>query len=387
MIMDNYKAGFLAQLLACIMVLSVAGCGVAVPTRPDVEVVRSQPARIYGGGVISIGPRRLLEELSEEITKAYRDIEIVDGLLFRDTAFPEGGWKLETFLQPGVSRQVSEKLDVDYLVLTGEMKLDEGEEEGFLVPLLAGAMAIESASTISAVIMDLRTGKLVSRIECKARGTTRMVYYVIFIAGSGPMSLESGAAEGLARGIGKVITELAPAGKRRVAVLSLEFPGAIEGIGHDAFPDEAVRNEIYAHRSDDDLRAASKQGSKACQGEADIQLQKYFTLIETDPTAAHQWLCKSADQGHPEARYRLALIYENGNQDFKKNPVKAYMWYVLAGESGKYWGGKHALRLQQDVLGPEELAEARKAVQEWRPGQCEAGIESKQSRGQSIENI
>ena len=139
--------------------------------------------------------------------------------------------------------------------------------------------------------------------------------------------------------------------------------------------------EIYAHRSDEKLRAASEQSSKAYQGEADIQLQHYFDLIEADPTAAHQWLCKSADQGHSEARYRLALIYEHGNESFEKNPVKAYMWYVLAGESGKYWGGKHAFRLQQEVLAPEERAAARKAVQEWRPGQCEAGIGSKPSRG------
>ena len=243
MIIDKRK-GLVSRLLACLLVLSAAGCGVAVPTRPEIEVVRSQPVSIDGGAVISIGPRRLLEELSEEITKAYRDIEIVDGLQFRDTAFPEGGWKLETFLQPGVSRQVSDKLEVDYLVLIGEMKIDEGEEDGFLVPLVAGAMSIESASSISAVIMDLRTGKLVSRIECKARGTTRMVYYVIFIVGSGPVSLVSGAAEGLAREIGKVITELAPAGKRRVAVLSQEFPSktgkTTEDTGHDAFPKEPV---------------------------------------------------------------------------------------------------------------------------------------------------
>ena len=124
----------------------------------------------------------------------------------------------------GTDKQVCEKLNVDCLVLTGEMKFVE--EEGFLIPLLYGAMSIESESTISAVIMDLKMEKLVSRIECKARRTTHMLYYVIFIAGSGPM-LEPGATKGLAREITEVITELGPAGKRRVAVLALEFPGKI----------------------------------------------------------------------------------------------------------------------------------------------------------------
>jgi hypothetical protein len=368
------------------MILSTAGCGVAVPTRPAVEVVRSQPIEIDEDAVISLGPRRLLESLSKEITDEYPDIEIIDALLFRDTAFPEGGWKLASLFEPGVSRQVSAKLDVDYLVLAGELKTEEGEEQGFLVPLLAGAMSIESASTISAVIMDLRAGALVSRLECKARGTTRMLYYVIFIAGSGPM-LESGVTEGLAAEIGKVITELSPPGRHRVAVLSLEYPGktgmTTAETGNGAVPDAAVRSEIYAHRSDQELRAAGQKGTEACRGEPDLQLQRYFSLVETDPTAAHRLLCKSADQGHPEARYRLALLFEHGEEGFARDPVQAYMWYVLAGESGKYWGGKHALRLKQEVLSPEQLAEARQAVQAWRPGQCEStadlpvGIEPK----------
>ena len=164
---------------------------------------------------------------------------------------------------------------------------------------------------------------------------------------------------------------------------------------HHGLADERVRTEIYAHRSDEELRAAAEQGAKACQGEADIALQHYFGLTQTDPTAALRWLCKSADQGHPEARHRLALIYENGTEGFEKDLVKAYMWYVLAGESGMwyelagepgtYWGGKQALRLKRTLLSPEELAEARKAVEEWRPGQCDIGINSKQSRDQSTD--
>lgn len=379
MIKDNHEACFFIRTLACLLVLLVTGCGVAVPTPPTVDVVHSQPVRIYKRAVISVGPRRLLDDLATEIVREYGEIEIVDGLLFRDTAFPEGGWKLETLLQPDVSRQVSEELDVDYLILTGELKLDEGEEEGFLVPLLAGAMSVESESAISAVIMDLRSGELVTRVTCKARGTTRLVYYVIFVAGNAPM-IDSGATKGLAREIGKVVTDLSPTGTPRVAILALEFPdrsGTIDGdASHAALSDKRVRDEIYAHRTDEELRIAAKQGTEAHQGEADTQLQRYLSLIATDPAAAHRSLCQSADQGHPEARYRLALIHENGDEGYEVDPVTAYVWYVLAGESGKYWGGKHALRLQQDVLGTEELAEARKAVKAWRPGQCESGISS-----------
>jgi len=372
----NEVTGLLLRLSILLVVLSTEGCGLGVPTKPAVEVERSQPAMIDEGAVVSLAPRRLLEELSREILAEYQDIDIVDGLLFRDTAFPEGGWQLKALLEPGVGKQVSEQLNVDYLVLAGELELVRGEEEGFFFPMLVGAMSVEGVSTISAVIMDLRAGELVSRLECEARGTSHIYHYVIFVAGNEPL-LGSGATKGLAREIGKVITELAPPGKRRVAVLALEYPGKAGEAGkpgHAALPDQTVRSEIYAHRSDEELRAAAILGTKACQGEADSQLQRYFGLIGTDPAAAHLWLCKSADQGHPEARYRLGLLYEDGNEGFEKNPVMAYMWYVLAGESGKYWGGRHALRLKQEVLGPEELAQAEKAVREWRPGQCEVPV-------------
>jgi hypothetical protein len=362
-------------LMLWLVILSAGGCGVAVPTRPAVEVKRGQPVEIGEDAVVSLGPRRLLEELSGEIAKQYPDIEVVDGLLFRDTAFPEGGWNLATLFESGAGRRVSDALDVDYLVLVGAAKTKEGEEKGFLVPLLAGAMSVESSTTLSAMILDLRSGEQMSRIECRAHGTSRMVYYVIFIAGTGPMSLQSGAAKGLAGEIGKVITELSPPGKHRVAVLALEHPGdtgeTTEAGAEGVLADATVRGEIYAHRSNEELRAVAKKGSAACHGEAEVQLQHYFDLVKTDPMAAHRLLCQSADQGHPEARYRLALIYENGSEGFAPDPVQAYLWYVLAGESGKYQGGQQALRLKQEVLGPAQLAEAQQAVQAWRPGQCE----------------
>ena len=100
---DSGKAGLYARLLACLTALSAAACGVVVPTRPDVEVVRGQPVAIDEGAVISVGPRRLLKEITDEIAKAYPHIKVVDGLLFRDTTFPAGGWQLETLFQPGVT--------------------------------------------------------------------------------------------------------------------------------------------------------------------------------------------------------------------------------------------------------------------------------------------
>lgn len=378
MMLNRENARVLTGWLIYWVVVLVAACAVGVPTEPDIEIRRSQPLLIDEGAAVSVGPRRLLIEISETIEKEYRNIEVVDGLAFRDTAFPEGGWRLQALLEGGISGQLSEQINVDYLVLVGTLELVQGEEEGFLVPMLVGALSVEGSSTINAVIVDLTTGQLITRLECEARGTSNVYHSLIFVAGNEPL-LGSGATEGLAKEIGKVITELGPTGTHRIAVLALEHPREATETGRsraDVLTGAALREQIYAHRTDEELRTAAEQGKGACEGEADTQLQRYFNLIASESAAAHHWLCKSADQGHPDARYRLALLYENGSEGLQKDLVKAYRWYVLAGESGAYWGGRHALRLEQEALGPDEVGEARESVMEWRPGQCEIEIGS-----------
>ena len=94
----NSFVWFVAMLMAVVFVLSVMGCGVAVPTRAEIKVVRSQDMTIDDNDIVSMAPRRLLEEITNELKSTYKNIEIVDGLLFRDTAFPEGGGDWESYL-------------------------------------------------------------------------------------------------------------------------------------------------------------------------------------------------------------------------------------------------------------------------------------------------
>lgn len=107
---------------------------------------------------------------------------------------------------------------------------------------------------------------------------------------------------------------------------------------------------------------------------SDEQLQLYYDLITEERVAAQRWLCKSADQGHPDARYRLALLYENGNEGFEKNYLQAYVWYTLSHESGNYWAGQHALRLRDNNLNHQTITLAEEIIRKWQPGQCEIDL-------------
>jgi hypothetical protein len=46
---------------------------------------------VAGQIYITVGPRELIDNVSKRIVKQNPNIEIVDPLTFRDTAFPAGG--------------------------------------------------------------------------------------------------------------------------------------------------------------------------------------------------------------------------------------------------------------------------------------------------------
>jgi hypothetical protein len=128
---SNSFTWFVSMLMAVVIVLSILGCGVGVPTKAEVKVVRTQDMTIDDDDIVSMAPRILLEGVTKEIEVTYKNIELVDGLLFRDVAFPEGGWRLEKLLIPEISRKVSEQLNVDYLALVGAIEVSQGESKGF----------------------------------------------------------------------------------------------------------------------------------------------------------------------------------------------------------------------------------------------------------------
>lgn len=123
----------------------------------------------------------------------------------------------------------------------------------------------------------------------------------------------------------------------------------------------SLRNSLSKYMTTSELRQLAMVGNPYAQ------FRLYRELMESEPTTAYRWLCKSADNGHPQARHTLGQISEYS----KQGHVQAYVWYALSSYSqlGKF--NEESLQSFVDKnLSAEEYQKARMALLEWRPGQC-----------------
>jgi len=372
---------YVPRLSFLFIVLSALGCAVGVPSKPESELVRSRDVEVQDNIVVTFSPRELLEEVSGEIEESYNNIVLVDGVQFRDTAFPEGGWRLSKLLSPETCRRVSEQLNVDYLVLIGALDVSEGEEKGFLIPLLWGAVSAEGKAAITALIIDLRTGEVISKISSAATGTSHILYYVIFIAGNEPQ-VTSEAISSLAREIGSFITELVPKRTARIAVLAME---KFE-VSYDLDDWETDKLTYKNKLALEIIKERTNQGERKAQ----------WLLYQVQPNReSMQWLCAEADQGDKKARSELGKLYYYGSDKYREamdihvpaDLPRACVWFQLAGQAEISERAKSVnsevktepyespeVERTSKVMSVQEIEDAEKLVLTWQPGNCERDI-------------
>lgn len=88
-----------------------------------------------------------------------------------------------------------------------------------------------------------------------------------------------------------------------------------------------------------------------------------------DYTAAAKWFKAAADYGLADSQFNLAVLYEGGlgvSQDTKA----AYQWFALAARNGDAEAQRRQGELEQSMK-PEELAEARATLDNWRAKQAD----------------
>jgi hypothetical protein len=161
----------------------------------------------------------LLADVAESITDRDDNIVVIDGELFRDTAFPEGDWTLNKLLMPETCRRINKQLDVDYLVLVSTEGVIEGEPEGFY--FLVGAMASDEEIKIDAMLLDLKTGNSVCQISSEAHGKEKAFIWIIVALATGPAT-EYSAITDLGEEIAHVIRARAKSEKVRIAIMAVE---------------------------------------------------------------------------------------------------------------------------------------------------------------------
>jgi len=208
------------------MPLSLAGCAVAVPLEGKTEIVLQQNPETTVNTLVTVGPKRLLDILTKQILKIAPKLEPVNALVFRDTAFPQGGWQLEHLLDPQQRNRIVQSLQVDYLVLISPLVYTVGDASGFFFPLVAGAQSAEHKSTLSATIYDLNSGSALCRIDVTSKGKERVLYYVVIFAATAPHAVTP-TIEAMAKEIAKTIENVAKKDRIRFTVLAAE-PASIE---------------------------------------------------------------------------------------------------------------------------------------------------------------
>ena len=113
--------------------------------------------------------------------------------------------------------------------------------------------------------------------------------------------------------------------------------------------------------------------SRAEQGDREAQLQLYWNTVAYDISSAHRWVCRAADQGHPDARYRIGLLYHYGNEGLPRDSVWAYVWYSLAANTGNH-NAARTLEWFTPEIQPSQIKEGDRLIHAWRPGECEAQL-------------
>jgi hypothetical protein len=202
----------------------LAGC-VVVPYTPKAEVT-PVPAGLDDAEHtwVTVGPRRVLEDIGREVGKLDPQIQLVDGVALRDALFPNGGWTLAALLQED-NRPNLTASGADYLAVIGPSKSGKMDSTGAFAFYLVflGAQKTTQHVSMSVLLVDLQAGRALESAEIKADGTGTAVGYVYAIIVTPEMdrSLQQGAAGGIVHAVRKV----RPNGGVRVGLMAREDGG------------------------------------------------------------------------------------------------------------------------------------------------------------------
>ena len=102
---------------------------------------------------------------------------------------------------------------------------------------------------------------------------------------------------------------------------------------------------VVAACGDDDDSSSSGDSSSADESELTVAAESgnpeaRLQLYWHDTGEGMYWLCRAANQGYPKARYRVAQLYEFGDDGVNQDLVRAYMWYDLAAQACHPWARK-----------------------------------------------
>ncbi len=147
----------------------------------------------------------------------------------------------------------------------------------------------------------------------------------------------------------------------RAAFVVLLLGAAVPAWAGSKSADDAAQRGDY-ETALREYRALAKVGNPNAEYNIGV-MYDLGTGVEQDRTEAVIWYRKAANQGHENAQFNLGFLYANGD-GVSQELVLAYKWLELAAIQG------HPEAAEQrdavgDLLTPEQLAGARKLLEQW----------------------
>ena len=121
-------------------------------------------------------------------------------------------------------------------------------------------------------------------------------------------------------------------------------------------------------------RALANARMKATQKEQEQQLEEGSPEVQYEHgillnnfELSWKWFCLAANQGYRKAQYAVGNFYRSGLGPVTQDPIKAYVWYNLAGDAGN---ARSKDKLASEMT-PDQIAEAERLLTEWQPNPAE----------------
>ena len=113
-----------------------------------------------------------------------------------------------------------------------------------------------------------------------------------------------------------------------------------------------------------EFRASAEEGHADSQFNVALMYEKGIGVAK-DEKEAVAWYTKSAEQGNSAAQFNLGVLYETG-QGVSVDRITAYMWYGRAALAGDRDAERRRdqLRLKLDSA---SITKGEKLISEWRP--------------------
>jgi hypothetical protein len=368
----------LKYMLTCIACFC-AGC-IPIPVHHDVptetETTQTSVDDINNFRLAPYYHKSSVREFEQELTDASDNIEIVESTSLWLSAFPDRELDSEATLGELLAPetiQLLAPLDLQSVIIIKPATSSTGEDS-FVFAGAAFGGSEEQTTKMSALVLDMDNATNAEQLMTTAEGKSRAAWVFIplplinFFYWDFSADTEASAKEGLAEAFADRLLKKYDQRPVRITVLgSLAAPVTPEQTdGTPLVINRRVATDSVYGLSNDQLEW------KASLGNSEAQLQLYWNLATPDRLL---WLCRSADQEHPDAQKRLGILYAAGAENVPHDQPWAYVWYSKAASNGDFRSGEAAGRIVSNMNKQDSLT-AQERLDAWTPGQCKTALQA-----------